>query len=131
MLDLVYVQGKSWRQVAEHFGVTPGTVRTWRQREDFRELEAVTKEELQATLQSKLLHYGETALDTCVDICRNSPNDAARIAAARAILDRLMATKFDASVTDTARTEAFKAAMLAVAHEEIEAGRGLGDATNN
>jgi len=93
-----YVERKTWKDIAEEIGVSAQVLHTYRQRDEFVAAEKRFRNQIIEELHGNLLAAGELAVRTCEEICGDKDaSPMARISAARAILERLVALKIEES----------------------------------
>lgn len=93
-----YVQRKPWKDIAAEIGVSTQVLHTYRQRDEFVAAEKRFRNQIIEELHNNLLAAGEQAVKTCEEICGDEDAPPmARISAARAILERLIALKIEES----------------------------------
>ena len=82
------LDGLGTTDVAAKAGVARKTLWQWRDKEEFQAARRVMQNERRSTLLAKVEAAGGAGLATLVEICKHGENEAARVAAAKVLVER-------------------------------------------
>ena len=110
--------GAMTAKIAADLDINPATLWRWQQKPEYQARLAQERKERREALQAKILAGGDVAIKALVDVASGSENDAAKVAAAKAILDRIPGSE-SRSVVEVDPTGADGKAELARLNERI------------